>query len=47
MQIALPPDRVVRHRIEEWDDTGTDAELRCHIHFEVTPLGATSVRPAR
>jgi glycine/D-amino acid oxidase-like deaminating enzyme len=43
VQIALPPGRVVRHRIEEWDDSGTDAELRSRIHFEVTPLGASSV----
>jgi len=43
VQIALPPGRVVRHRIEEWDDTGTDAELRSRIHFEVTPLDTISV----
>jgi glycine/D-amino acid oxidase-like deaminating enzyme len=43
VQLALPPGRVIRHRIEEWDDTGTDAELRSHIHFEVTPLDAMSV----
>src|SRR5262249_13094989 len=38
VQIALPPGRAIHHRIEEWDETGTDAELRTHIHFEVTPL---------
>lgn len=43
VQIALPPGRAVRHRIEECDDTGTDAELRPHIHFEVTPLETMSV----
>ncbi len=43
VQIALPPGRFVHHRIEEWDDTGTEAELRSHIHFEVTPLGTTCV----
>ena len=43
VQIALPPGRVIHHRIEEWDDTGTEAELRSHIHFEVTPLDTMSV----
>ena len=43
MQIELPSGQAVHHRIEEWDDTGTDAELRSRIHFEVTPLGATCV----
>ena len=43
VQIALPPGRVIRHRIEEWDESGTDAELRPHIHFEVTPLDGMSV----
>jgi glycine/D-amino acid oxidase-like deaminating enzyme len=43
VEIALPPGRAIRHRIEEWDDTGTDAELRSHIHFEVTPLDGVCV----
>jgi D-hydroxyproline dehydrogenase subunit beta len=43
VQIALPPGRVIHRRIEEWDDSGTDAELRSHIHFEVTPLDTMSV----
>jgi glycine/D-amino acid oxidase-like deaminating enzyme len=43
VQIALPPGRAIRHRVEEWDDTGTEAELRPHIHFEVTPLETLSV----
>jgi D-hydroxyproline dehydrogenase subunit beta len=43
VQIALPRGRAIHHRIEEWDDTGTDAELRSHIHFEVTPLETMSV----
>jgi glycine/D-amino acid oxidase-like deaminating enzyme len=43
VQIALPPGHVIHHRIEEWDDSGTDAELRPHIHFEVTPLDTMSV----
>jgi len=43
VQIALPPGRVIHHRIEEWDDSGTDAELQSRIHFEVTPLDAMSV----
>jgi glycine/D-amino acid oxidase-like deaminating enzyme len=43
VQIELPPGRAIHHRIEEWDDTGTDAELRSHIHFEVTPLDTMSV----
>ena len=42
VQITLPPGRVVRHRIEEWT-TRAEAELRSHIHFEVTPLDTMSV----
>lgn len=36
VQVALPPDRHVRHRIEDWDDP-TDAG------FEATPLHAVTV----
>ena len=42
VQITLPPGRVVRNRIEEWT-TRAEAELRSHIHFEVTPLDTMSV----
>jgi glycine/D-amino acid oxidase-like deaminating enzyme len=33
----------VRHRIEEWDDAGTDGELAAGVQFEATPLDDVTV----
>jgi glycine/D-amino acid oxidase-like deaminating enzyme len=43
VQIALPVGHAVRHRIEEWDDAGTDGELAAGVQFEATPLDDVTV----